>query len=54
MQVLNVCIVCVWDVCQPFLYVTFTESGGGLRCVPVLHMHAGIKRANHKPSSEVI
>lgn len=24
--------LCVWDVCQPFVYVTFTEIGGGLRC----------------------
>lgn len=24
--------LCAWDVCQPFVYVTFTEIGGGLRC----------------------
>lgn len=37
-EVLDVCIACVWGVCQPFSRVTFTESGGGLRCVSGLSM----------------
>lgn len=55
-QVLN---VRVWECVSAVLYVTFIESGSGggrrgLRCVSVLHKHAGMKKANHKSSPEVI
>lgn len=43
MYVLNVCIVCVWDACQAFLYVTFAESGGGFRCISPLHKDTSMK-----------
>lgn len=47
MQVLDVCIQCVWDVCQPFSLCDLHREWS-----QVLHKDAGVKRANHRSSSE--